>query len=408
MKVNYKLLSSEQTNQKLIQKHSLEFPEMTPDELFRYTRPFYRKFYDEQIREIFLEIYQEVLDKAKLGSECEIYLVYVDKNHPLNHRSQAPIHRRFRNISNFDQLKFVSVNLVALEVENDQERVERKLADIPRWATRARRALIGRYHFFDCFSLFFALVNSFNQNVAPPPDNVFFKRLQVFLKFSWLYHNEERFYDLYFEHLELEMIFQVEVGEELDPDCRDKSNKQKVSRVFYEQFQHHFLTLMNKMNGFQKENRELFRLKPKFNSSDQFGEEKEEPKEEISFEDRNKKRFELEKDFLEQISEDESANKLKNLVTNVSFKIVCVESMQLDFQSKLEALFETLLQFQTNNSTEKKEFFLKSNEQSKHEDIQNSPAKTNHINMQIKCDIPELSNRFLQAKDALGGESMCF
>lgn len=132
-KVSYKIISSEQTNQKLIQTYSIEFPEMSRDELYRHTRPFYRKFYDQQIEDTFLEIYGEVLDKTKLGSDLETYLVYVDKNHPLNHRSQAPIHRRFRQISCFDQLKFVSVNLVALEVQNEQGRVLRKPSDISRW-----------------------------------------------------------------------------------------------------------------------------------------------------------------------------------------------------------------------------------------------------------------------------------
>ena len=97
----------------------LSFPNITKDQAYTKTRSFYKSAYINAIRTVFYEIYEEVLKQEQSHDQrgsTKTFIIYVDKNHPLNDSSQAPVHRRFRNISEFDKLKFISINLKAKEV----------------------------------------------------------------------------------------------------------------------------------------------------------------------------------------------------------------------------------------------------------------------------------------------------
>lgn len=199
------------------------------------------------------------------------------------------------------------------------------------------------------------------------------------------------------------MNFSIDAKAQLESDFLDEQSQSKVSDLFYERFQELFVSLMYEMNSFQKENRDLFRLKPRFNGNDKFSQEIEEAQEELSFEVKKRKRFELERDFKDRLSEHESAIKLKNLIANISFKIVCEESMRHDFQRKLHALLEKVDQPGTATSSQKEEYCPEIKSDVKDTNFGNYSMNLENILMEISCDTKCLASNFLQIKDSVSG-----
>lgn len=117
--IKSRLISSSQVNDQLVQDFLEENPDTPQEQAFSRTRAFYKRAYNRHIRQTFLEIYEEVLAVSEEKDDDSIehnYIIYVDKNHPLNDASQAPIHKKFNLISKYDGIYFVSVYLLAKEV----------------------------------------------------------------------------------------------------------------------------------------------------------------------------------------------------------------------------------------------------------------------------------------------------
>jgi hypothetical protein len=133
--IGYKILSSEIVNKQLIDEYLITFPDLNREEAYQKTRSYYKMAYNNEIRNIFFEIYKEVLDhinSEKENPKHKIYMVYIDKNHPLNDSSQAKIHKRFRNISECQYLRFISVNLKARELICEEKQELRPLLNLPK------------------------------------------------------------------------------------------------------------------------------------------------------------------------------------------------------------------------------------------------------------------------------------
>lgn len=113
-KLHLKLLSSDKVNLKLVEKYLSQNRRSNKTEAFQKTRYLYKEAYEEEIKNIFAEIYNDALKLQ--NSNKIIFFIYIDKNHPLNDASQAPVHQKIRRISEFDDLKFISLAILAREV----------------------------------------------------------------------------------------------------------------------------------------------------------------------------------------------------------------------------------------------------------------------------------------------------
>ena len=128
-KIIFKLLSSDEINDNLTEEYMQENPGVCKKVAFAKTRPQYKRAYNFAIRNLFRDIYQESLEKCQNGLESGsslIFMVYVDKNHPLNKSSQAPVHGKFRAFAKNDELKFISVNLIGKEILSEDSGIVRQ------------------------------------------------------------------------------------------------------------------------------------------------------------------------------------------------------------------------------------------------------------------------------------------
>ena len=119
--VHLKLLSSDKVNLELAENYMRKHPNSNKTEAFQKTRYLYRDAYDEEIENIFSEIYEEALEAE--SNERLTYFIYIDKNHPLNYPSQKPVHEKIRKISKFDSLKFISLTILAKEIVPKTEEI---------------------------------------------------------------------------------------------------------------------------------------------------------------------------------------------------------------------------------------------------------------------------------------------
>lgn len=122
-----KLLSSDVVNLKLIEKYTEDFPGVERTKAYEETRRGYKVAYQQELRSIFSEIYHEAMNSSGDLSNVPIFVLYIDKNHPLNEQTQNYFQRKIYEVSENKNLKFISVDLISKEIIQDKPLLFRDL-----------------------------------------------------------------------------------------------------------------------------------------------------------------------------------------------------------------------------------------------------------------------------------------
>lgn len=110
--LHLKLLSSDNVNLRLVKEYQRTHPHASKTKAFEETRGKNKNAYEDEIRNIFRSIYEDVINDPPFQKMKKIFFIYIDKNHPLNESSQDNVHSKIKRISEFDNLKFISLNLL--------------------------------------------------------------------------------------------------------------------------------------------------------------------------------------------------------------------------------------------------------------------------------------------------------
>lgn len=110
--IELKYISSEKISVGLMNEYKRNHPNATIKESFKETRSYYKKAYKRKIRNTFMSIYEEVINIYEKKEKNKLFFVYIDKYHPLNDSSQYFAHQKIKKISEYDDLKFFSLNMI--------------------------------------------------------------------------------------------------------------------------------------------------------------------------------------------------------------------------------------------------------------------------------------------------------
>ena len=121
--LNLKLLSSDVVNLRLIKNYQKQHPKADKTQAYDNTRSIYKEAYEEEIKSLFSGIYTDTLNNPPQKYMKKIFFIYIDKNHPLNYGSQTLVHKKLRNFSNFENLKFISLTLLSREFDFEKNSI---------------------------------------------------------------------------------------------------------------------------------------------------------------------------------------------------------------------------------------------------------------------------------------------
>lgn len=114
--ITLKHISSQTINLKLIKSYQNLYPDTPHSKAFHETRKFFKSSYNEEIKNIFEEIKEKALmyqDDPVLGKK---FIIYFEKNHPLNCQTQNNVIKKLREVSRCPLLKIISLNILHKEI----------------------------------------------------------------------------------------------------------------------------------------------------------------------------------------------------------------------------------------------------------------------------------------------------
>ena len=114
--ITLKYVSAEDVNAELIDKYITNNPSSNKTDAFHKTRSEFKIAYIKKVQSIFEEIKNHALEHFNDEKEGKKFIVYFDKNHPLNVSTQFQVVEKLRNISKCPNLMLISINTLHREI----------------------------------------------------------------------------------------------------------------------------------------------------------------------------------------------------------------------------------------------------------------------------------------------------